>query len=225
MKSNLWVVEARVVGKMKKEIFAGWLLLVSMWLLIAEVHANSQINQTEPKQMIQQVSDLVVSSLNAHRSEFEADGAKVLKFAQDNVLPYIDTEKMARYALGKYWRNASVQQQQDFTAAFTENLIRSYSQSLLNLQIEKVEVSDLVLEKPEKGSVNSTIYQKEGKPAEVIYRVFQDKDGKWYMYDVVIENVSMLLSYRNLYQNVVGSNGLDKMIADLQEKNRQAVAK
>lgn len=207
---------------MKKELFTGWLILVLTMLFAVELHANETISQKDPQKLVDGLSQFVVNSMNEQRAEFEGNSAKVVEFANQHVLPYVDTEKMARYALGKNWRSASEIQQKAFTQAFTENLIRSYSQSLLNLKIDKVDVSNAVIEKPGRASVSSRIYQQEGKPAEILYRLFESKEGHWYLYDVVIENVSMLLSYRNVYGSAVASDGLDKVIADLQQKNAEA---
>ncbi len=200
-------------------------LFVLMLSFSANAVEQKNISQDDPTKLVSELSDFVVQTLNAHRSVFEQDGQKVVDFAQANVLPYVDTDRMARYALGINWRSASSQQQQDFTKAFTENLIRSYSQSFLNLKIDSVSVNPAVIEKPGRASVSSTVVQQEGKPAEVLYRVYQDKRSKkWFLYDVVIENVSMLLSYRSVYSSAVATQGLDAVIKELQEKNKSALA-
>ncbi|WP_130536824.1 phospholipid-binding protein MlaC [Thiomicrorhabdus indica] len=202
-----------------------WVLCALMVPFMANAVEQKNISQDNPTLLVTELSDFVVKTLNDHRSQFEQDNQQVVDFAYANVLPYVDTDRMARYALGKNWRSATEQQQKAFTKAFTENLIRSYSQSFLNLKIESVTVSPAVIEKPGRASVSSTVVQQEGKPAEVLYRVYQDKQSKkWFLYDVVIENVSMLLSYRSVYSNAVATQGLDAVIKELQDKNQQVLA-
>jgi len=199
---------------------------ITVWLMLLQISvAQANVTQKDPKAMVQGLSDVIINTLNAKRAEFESSNEKVLAFADQYVLPYVDTEKMARYALGRYWRTATEAQQQAFTKAFTESLIRSYSQNFLKLNIEKVEVGDVREDKPGRVSIDSEVFQQGGQPVSVVYRAFQDQQtGKWMLYDVVIENVSMLLSYRTVYSSAVSSKGLDKVIAELQEKNRQAIA-
>lgn len=200
-------------------------LFALMLSFSANAVEQKTISQDDPTKLVTELSDFIVKTLNEQRTEFEKNNQQMIGFAQTNVLPYIDTDRMARYALGINWRSASSQQQKDFTAAFTENLIRSYSQSFLNLKIDSVLVNPAVIEKPGRASVSSTIVQQEGKPAEVLYRVYQDKHSKkWFLYDVVIENVSMLLSYRSVYTSAVATQGLDAVIKELQAKNQNAVA-
>lgn len=187
--------------------------------------STAAITQTEPKQMVLELSNFLIDALNEQRQALEQSPKRVLDFAQQNVLPYVDTARMARYALGKHWRTANTSQQQAFVEAFTENLIRSYSQSLLNLKVEKMEVTGVQVDKRNRGTVSSTVYQASGSPANVLYRVYQAKDGKWYLYDVVLENVSLLLSYRSTYGSLVDQKGLDAVIKQLQQKNQQASSK
>lgn len=207
--------------KLLSMLSSGFLALM---LSVSFVQASESfaVDQSNPQKMIAGLSDYLMTALNQNRTELEADNKKVIEFSEKNVLPYVDTEKMARYALGKHWRNASAAQQKAFTAAFTENLIRSYSKSFLNLQIDKVEVGNAQTEKEGRATVDSTVYQKEGKSVDVLYRLYQSKeDQKWYLYDVVIENVSMLLSYRSVYGDAVEKQGLDNVIASMVEKNKQ----
>lgn len=195
--------------------------LILLALLSFQLKAQT-ISQQEPTKLVSDLSSFIVKALNEKRLEFEANPAKVKQFAHQYVLPYVDTEKMARYALGKNWRTASSAQQSAFTKAFTDNLIRSYSQSFLDLKVDSVEVAKAVMDRRGRATVSSTVYQQQGKPANVLYRVYQDKTSqKWYLYDVVIENVSMLLSYRSVYSSAVASKGLDNVIAELEQKNRQ----
>lgn len=208
-----------------QKIFKYSLVFLSYWFVSTMVMASNSISQSDPKQMVLGLSNLVINTLNEQRTELESSNQKVLAFAEQNILPYVSTEKMARYALGKYWRSASADQKKNFTAAFTENLIRSYSQNFLKLQIDKVDVGDVMEDKPGRATIHSKVYQSDGKAVEVIYRAFKDKkDAKWYLYDVVIENVSMLLSYRSVYSSSVSKQGLDKVIAELEQKNREAIA-
>lgn len=180
------------------------------------------IAQDDPQKMVSALSNNVISLLNANREQLETSPTAVKAFAQENVLPYIDTERMARYVLAREWRSASDKQKQEFVEAFTNTLIRSYSQSLLKLKIESVDVKTAQEEKPGRVTVASTVKQADGNSSDVIYRVFLDKDNnKWMLYDVTVEGISLLLNYRKTYASAISQKGLDAVIAEMQEKNAE----
>ena len=197
--------------------FIGLLSFVFTGMAYSQVEA---ISQDDPEKMVFAVSNKVISELNANRELLESSSAEVKVFALKYVLPFIDTEKMARYVMGKYWRVATDVQKQAFVDAFTNTMIRSYSQSLLKLRIESVEVDKAREEKPGRVTVASKVTQSDGNKSDVIYRVYFNKSTKkWMLYDVAVEGVSMLLSYRKAYASDISKKGLDAVIAEMQEKN------
>ena len=200
-----------------KLAFIGLLSFVFSGIAYAQVET---ISQDDPEKMVLSVSNKVISELNANRELLESSSAEVKVFALKHVLPYIDTEKMARYVMGKYWRVATDVQKQAFVDAFTNTMIRSYSQSLLKLRIESVEVDKAREEKPGRVTVASKVTQSDGNKSDVIYRVYLNKSTqKWMLYDVAVEGISMLLSYRKAYGSDISKKGLDTVIAEMQEKN------
>ena len=178
------------------------------------------INQDDPQAMVLALSNKVIAELNTNREALESDPAQVKVFATSFVLPYIDTEKMARYVMGKHWRTATDKQKTEFVNAFTNTLIRSYSQSLLKLNIDSVEVKNAQQEKPGRVTVASSVLQSDGNKSDVIYRVYLNKTTqKWMLYDVAVEGISMLLSYRKAYDSDISKKGLDEVITEMQSKN------
>lgn len=199
-----------------------WLFVMVMSLMLSNLALAQEINipQDDPYKMVESLSNKVVAELNARREVLEKDPVQVKVFADAYVLPYIDTEKMARYVMGKYWRTATEKQKTDFVNAFTNTMIRSYSQSLLKLRIESVNVEKTIEEKPGRVTVASSVLQSDGNKSDVIYRVYLNKKTKkWMLYDVVVEGVSMLLSYRKAYGSDISKKGLDTVITEMQSKN------
>jgi len=180
------------------------------------------IKQDDPKKMVLDLSNTVIAQLNENRMALEGNPAKIKEFALTYVLPYIDTDKMARYVMGKYWRNANEKQQTQFVDAFTNTLIRSYSQSLLKLNINSVDVKNAQEEKPGRVTVASSVLQADGNRSEVVYRLYlNDKTHKWMLYDISVEGISMLLSYRKAYNSDISKKGLDAVITEMQSKNAE----
>lgn len=197
-----------------------------MWLSVsvhsAQTSQVNQVNQQDPYKMVDELSQLLIAQLNDKRALLEKDPKEVKKFASQYVLPYVDTPKMARYVLGRTWRTASSAQKEAFVDAFTNTLIRSYSQSLLNLNIVKVTVQPARMDKPERATIESKVEQADGNKTDVIYRAFLDQSSnKWMFYDVAVEGISMLLNYRKAYASDISRKGLDAVINEMQQKNSE----
>ena len=205
----------------KKQFTVVWLFALTFFLSIGAAKATV-IEQNDPGKMVLELSQNVVSELNANREQLESSPQEVKRFAEKFVLPYIDTQKMARYVLAREWRSASEEQKAAFVEAFTNTLIRSYSQSLLRLNIDSVDVKPAQEEKPGRVTVASTVTQADGNRSDVIYRVFLDKKlNKWMLYDVTVEGISLLLNYRKSYGSAIAQEGLEAVIAEMQDKNAE----
>lgn len=200
-------------------LFFGVFLLATWFYGSAYAKA---IPQDDPQAMVLALSNQVIHNLNSNRAKLESDASEVKIFATKYVLPYIDTQKMARYVMGKYWRSASDKQKKDFVQAFTDTLIRSYSQSLLKLNIESVQVKEAREEKPGRVTVGSSVHQSDGNKTDVVYRAYLNKKTKkWMLYDVAVEGISMLLSYRKAYGSDISRKGLNEVISEMQAKNAE----
>jgi phospholipid transport system substrate-binding protein len=127
---------------------------------------------------------------------------------------------MARYVMGQYWKQASASQQKAFTEAFTNTLLRSYAKSILKLRVTKIVVSKMVETRPGRASVSTEVTQADGNVSTVVYRAYLNKnDQKWFLYDVSIEGISMLLNYRKSFASEFQKKGIDEVIAGLNAKN------
>ncbi|WP_019556890.1 MlaC/ttg2D family ABC transporter substrate-binding protein [Thiomicrorhabdus arctica] len=192
-------------------------LLSCLWAV--ESYAVS-VPQDDPAKMVSVLSKELIKAMNEQRVELESSPEKVKAFASIYVLPYVDTYKMARYVMGRHWRTATESQQSEFMAAFSNTLIRSYSQSLLKLKIESVNVMNAQTEKPGRVTVPSVVLQSDGNQTDVIYRAYLNAESKkWMLYDVSIEGISMLLNYRKAYDSDFSKIGIDAVIADMKAKN------
>ena len=205
-------------------MFKNYRLVTSFLGVIALLFSMQLFAQTiprdDPEKMVDALSQILITTINERREELEADPESVKQFANEFVLPYVDTKKMARYVMGKFWRTSSVQQQKAFMDAFSNTLIRSYSKSLLKLQIEGVSVNPAKAVKPGRVTVSSVVTQTDGNKTDVVYRAYLNKNTQfWMLYDVSIEGISMLLNYRKAYGSDFSRKGIDAVISDMQKKN------
>lgn len=206
---------------MKYLLFALALLLVNVQAAAQASVQGSAINQQDPQQMILDLSTRVLDEITNRRVELETNPGEVRAFAEQHVLPFIDTERMARYVVGRYWREVSKEQQKEFVDQFTLTMMRSYSQSLLKLNITKIDVATALPDGEARVIIPTKVAQADGSVAEVSYRVFQEKNSQnWLVYDVVVEGISLLVNFRQTYTTDIERKGIDQVIVAMKERNK-----
>jgi phospholipid transport system substrate-binding protein len=144
--------------------------------------------------------------------------------------PYWDTTDMARSALGYHWKTLNDQQRRQFTDLFSD-LVESIYLSRSNFSkaenyTDTVQVN-YVREIPEGDDyrkIDTTVMLKPGQePIKVDYRM-RWVDGRWKVYDVIVEDISLTGNYRNQFNRVINSRGFPELVQMLQEKLKQIKA-
>ncbi len=175
----------------------------------------------EARLVIKTTAEEVIDYVKSHRSELEQDKAKLHKLVNEKLVPIVDFKRAARWILGKNWRKATKDQRLQFKDEFKKLLIKTYSSSLLKISDEKV------LYPPVKGevrngkvSVKSTIITHDGKRFSVDYRM-HNKDKDWKIYDISVDGVSLISTYRSSFTTEIRNVGLDGLIQNLVKKNKE----
>lgn len=134
------------------------------------------------------------------------------------IAPRFDFSDMARSAMGYHWRTLSQAQRQDFVRVFTGLLEASYMGKIEGYKGQKI----VYVKETQDGSlaqVNTNIVPKGGEPIAVNYRLKQS-DGNWKVYDVVIDNISLVGNYRNQFNRIMNQQGYDKLIGAIKKKQQ-----
>lgn len=135
----------------------------------------------------------------------------------------VDLKKIARFTLGRFAKTASDQDVQAFTAAFTDNIIDTWTGRFDAYAGEKIVFTDARQENGKDVYVHSELLMTDGtNKIEIVWRVSM-KNGKTNLVDLVVEGVSMILSYRNEYTAILQQNGGN--VADLTEKLKNKAVK
>ncbi|HJX18157.1 MAG TPA: ABC transporter substrate-binding protein [Acidiferrobacterales bacterium] len=194
-------------------------LLASLLLLSAGV-AHAEV---APEELVRKTADEILTEIKAHRDVYAKDYAKLYKMADEKVLLHFDFRRMAQWVLGRFWKEATPEQRERFTSEFRDLLVGTYSQALLNYNDQKI-VYLPVQRKPDdtEVTVKTEVKQTGGQPnIPIHYSFFKNKDGAWKVYDITIEGVSLVTNYRSVYATKIREKGMDALIAEITDNNRQ----
>lgn len=170
---------------------------------------------TQAADVVQQMADQVIERLRAHKP---LDDNQAYKLVEELILPNLDFTNFSRLTLGKYWRQASPEQRTAFTNAFQQLLMRSYATSLNAYNGESIERLGERDEGDNRLLIQTQMHRLQGAPVRIDYRL-QLRDGHWKIYDVVIEGISLIMTYRTSFSEEIRHIGLDALIVKLADNN------
>lgn len=181
----------------------------------------------DPQQLVADTIDQLVDRLKANSERIHEDRSIAYQISDELVAPHIDFPRVTRLVVGKYWQSASEQQRQALISEVQSLLIRSYVTAMTSYADQIVAKKDRINYLPsryktgdKKASVRANITLDSGQAVEVQYQLYNG-GGKWRIYDIVIEGVSLAITYRTSFGEQIKRSGLDSLIAQLAERNRK----
>jgi phospholipid transport system substrate-binding protein len=173
---------------------------------------------TDPGQLIDSVAQAMLHELDAHRADYRQDPAKVNALVDRVLLPHFDTDYSARLVLGRHWKSSTAEQRQHFVDAFYHSLLNNYGKALLDFTADRLKVL------PYKGdpaaanaTVRTQVRKNDGTIVAVNYSLHHTARG-WMAWDVVIEGISYVKSFRDDFGTEIDARGLDPLIARLEKQ-------
>ena len=134
-----------------------------------------------------------------------------------------DYSEMAKRSLGKHWKDRTPAEKKQFVELFATLLENSYAGKIESYNNEKIVYIKENVE-GEYAEVKSKVVTASRDEFALDYRLFK-QNGKWMVYDVIIEGVSLVTNYRNQFNNfIVNKGGYDKLVIKLQSKNEELKA-
>jgi phospholipid transport system substrate-binding protein len=128
-----------------------------------------------------------------------------------------DQIELARLSLGNNWNKLTEAQRQEFVELFQQVLEKAYADKILAYTDEKILYDREVSISKNRVGVQTRVVTK-SKEIPIIYRVVQKSDGTWKVYDVVVENVSLVMNYRSQFNDILAKNKPDELIDILRKK-------
>lgn len=204
-----------------------WLFVIATSLLLAPVQAEP----TSPNTVLETATRQMITAINANHEKIKADPSVVNDLVEEILMPHIDFISSSKWVLGKHWRRATKEQKLEFIRQFRSLLLRFYSAALAEYLTTNTVSEDMFVFLPLRADANSkqvTVHSEIHPPSGTIipikYSMHLTKKG-WKVYDVSIEGVSMVTTYRTSFATEIKQKGLDGLIASLAERNDKLAQK
>lgn len=179
--------------------------------------------QTTPVPMLQDTANNILNTLKQNKTNLKNNHQIIFQSVERYLLPNVDVTGMSRSVLGRQaWSKASVSEREQFSRAFTQLVIRTYASPLAEYTDETVKFS------PVRGSldgrfvrVNSMIVRSAGNNIPLTYSLVS-KNGQWKIYDLSVEGVSLLQSFRSQFAQALQNSSINDLIKQMHEHKKAA---
>jgi phospholipid transport system substrate-binding protein len=180
-----------------------------LWALAASANGK-------PGELVEARSTAVLKTLTARRDEFRAEPAKLHAYVRDELSAIFDREYSARLVLGRHSRGMEAGKISAFADALTENLLKRYGDALLDVDpgLEVEVKAETPLRDGKIVRVSSEILRRSGPPVPVDY-LFRETSAGWLAFDVIVEGVSYVQTYRSQFDELLRSESIDSLTAKL----------
>jgi len=199
-------------------------VLTSLWLVCSLATASQA--QTPPAanapagegptEVVQHAAQGMLGDLDKDRDAYHRDPAKVGQLVDKYLLPHFDTEFSARLVLGAHWRTATPEQRKRFVDAFYHSLLTNYGSALVDFTADRLKILPTKVD-PEatRATVRTEVKRANGDRVAVNYYLHKTPQG-WKAWDLVIDGISYVNSYRTDFGEQIEAQGLDAVINRLE---------
>lgn len=147
--------------------------------------------------------------------------SKVYALVETKILPHFDFERMTKLAVARNWNDATSEQQQRLVDEFRALLVRTYAASISSVAEYKVDFKPVRVNGGETDVIVNSEVSKPGAPPITIDYRMEKLGDVWKVYDVMVDNVSLVTVYRNSFNSEVRKGGVDGLIQTLAKRNQR----
>ncbi len=211
-----------------KALLIGFLpaVLTVLCAFAEATRAEASVSE-DPQELVVRTINELVNHLQEHSERIHQDTSIAYRISDELVKPYIDFPRITRLVIGKHWKTASEQQREALIAEIQALLIRSYVTAMSIYADQIVAMRDRISYLPscyksgdKKAAVRASITLDNGQAVEVTYRLYNGA-GTWLIYDIVIEGISLAMTYRASFSEQIKRDGVNGLIVNLAERNRR----
>jgi phospholipid transport system substrate-binding protein len=178
-----------------------------------------------PDALVKRISADVIETAKSDKDIQAGNQKKVMDLVETKILPYVDFQRMTALAAGRFWREATPEQQKHLATEFRTLLIFTYSGALSQIKNETVEFKPLRADPADaEVEVRSQVNVARGEPVQLNYRLAKTPAG-WKIFDINVLGAWLVETYKGNFAAEIGKSGIDGLIKALAERNKKLANK
>lgn len=200
------------------------LVALAVTALALAAGATAFAQEVAPDALARKSIDEVLAVIRADKELQNGNPKKLHALVEEKILPHFDFTRMTRLAVGRNWAQASDAQKEALTREFQTLLVRTYSTSISQYRNQTIDVKPAKIASGDKDTVVKTVVnQPGGQPIPIDYAMERTDKG-WKVYDVMVDGVSLVTTYRSSFNDQIQKSGIDGLVKTLADRNRTAEA-
>ena len=189
------------------------------------IAAPAPATNEAPDVLVKRISADVIDTVKADKDIQAGNRNRIMDLVNSKILPYVDAEKMTAQAAGRFWRQATPEQQKRLSEEFRTLLVYTYSGALSQIKNETVEFKPMRSEPTDTDvEVRSQVNVTRGEPITLNYRLAKGAQG-WKIYDINVLGAWLVETYKGTFAAEINKSGVDGLITKLADRNRQLANK
>lgn len=207
--------------KLLKQLIA----MITIALAFGAQAATAAAPAEMPDALVKRISQDVIDTAKADKDIQAGNQRRVMDLVESKILPYVDFPRMTSLAAGRFWRDATPEQQKQLIAEFRTLLVYTYSGALSQIKNETVDFKPLrAAPSDTEVEVRSQVNVARGEPIMLNYRVEKTAAG-WKIYDINVLGAWLVETYKGSFASEIGKSGIDGLIKVLSDKNKRLASR
>jgi len=198
---------------------------VAMSTSVLVAPARAAATAEAPDVLVKRVSTDVIDSVKADKDIQAGNTRKIMELVNSKILPYVDADKMTAQAAGRFWRQATPEQQKQLSQEFRTLLVYTYAGALSQIKNETIEFKPFRADPADSEvEVKSQVNLTRGEPITLNYRLSKGAQG-WKIFDLNVMGAWLVETYKSNFSKEISTGGIDGLIKTLHDRNEKLANK
>lgn len=185
------------------------------------IAASASAQQEAPDALVKRVSQEILDLAKTDQQIQAGNQQRIMEVVQSKIIPYVNFQRMTAMASGRYWREATPEQQAALTSEFRTLLVYTYSGAITQIRNQKLDFKPLRADPDDtEVEVRTSVIQPRGEAMQLNYRLEKTANG-WKIYDVNILGAWLVETYKGSFATEISKGGIDGLIKTLSDRNRR----
>ena len=184
----------------------------------------AQASDEAPDAMVKRISTQVLDAVKADPAIQAGDVGRITALVDTMIMPHVNFGRMTSSAVGRFWRQATPEQQKRLQDEFKTLLVRTYSGALGEVKDQTLSFKPMRAKPEDTEVVVRSEVRGRGEPIQLDYRL-EKAAGGWKIYDLNVLGIWLVETYRSQFAQEINTKGLDGLIASLAQRNKSNVGK